>query len=560
MSMQSNLQATQQNQASSKSNQWLTCFLESRVFLRLPAKNLQTLIASLEEINVKAGDTVISPQTATTHYYIIKDGSLDMLADDEFIATLSEGNSFGEEILTNDGHYHMTVIANTNCLLMRLDKQAFEEILVHPILQTASADAASSTNSKLIDTNSHPLHEHTQMLHIPFHKLRIESASLDKKTDYLITHINTGLGKASAFVLSQLGFSTTMLIGELPKKNNVTPLPVNDADELDPSLLAELDALDAQIKSLESITEIDITAPAAETTSAPKNTSIVCLENVDDTQLWTPMPVDDNMTVERLNIVRTKEESAPLLRTPEKTDKTPESSLETENWLADNYVWEKVLGFDNSDEVDELLKEEHQKTSQANTTVRTKIAEDVTIADTPYTNPVPNVTPATNTILAQHQARKQSKPSNAKLYMIAAVITVGLISWPFIAPNTWNQYYDRVTTNVSGIKENTLNELKNISLSTSATTAAPETIPTANTTKPNNDDQIQSVAEQTPPAVAIAPLPAPTTGPTLAEQQFIAFQEAKAQARAEFNQKLDIAVVPTSQNIEQPTTTTPSVE
>ena len=490
--------ARQDSPISSAPNRWLTQFLESRVFLRLPAKNLQALITQFEEVHVQAGRTVVTPNTQADYYYIIKHGMLDMYDTNDHIAMLCEGEGFGEEVLSDNRQYALKVIATTDCVLVRLTREDFDQLLVTPILQTLSSSDYTS-NKNLIDTNPDNLHENLGAQHIPFPCLRTKITTLNKKSDYLITHQDAGLRKASAFTLSQLGYSVTVIEGTLnniANSTNVTELNPTVNEELDPNLLAELEALDAQIKSLEDL-ETNIGEKRPQQEKPPRNTSIECIES-DEEQLWTPIPLSTQMNSDQLRVLKTQEEATPLVRNNPK-NQNASSSIETDSWLADNYVWEKVLGFDGTDEVDELLQEEHKKTTES--------LAQANLNDTFPLNLTPVDTPKESKQVNIHK-RTASKRHSKALYIITSVLALSLIAWPFVMPNTWNHYYDKITSYMTSaeITQKTIGIEPSITLTTES-----------------HSDQI-SPAHQDMAALAL--------------QKQLAIESAKTQARAEFARKL----------------------
>ena len=79
-----------------KNSSWLTRFLEARIFLRLPAKNLQELISQLEEIYIPKGSNIIAPNLSADFFYILKEGQVDINWNHQSFTTINEGSGFGE--------------------------------------------------------------------------------------------------------------------------------------------------------------------------------------------------------------------------------------------------------------------------------------------------------------------------------------------------------------------------------------------------------------------------------------------------------------------------------
>ena len=119
---------------------WMTRMLQSELFSRVPAANIQRIFTKFEPIDVNAGDVVISQDGTGDFYYVIQQGrckvSRHMAGGKNNIklAELGPGDSFGEEALVSDSQRNANVEMLTDGELMRLAKADFVELIKNPLL------------------------------------------------------------------------------------------------------------------------------------------------------------------------------------------------------------------------------------------------------------------------------------------------------------------------------------------------------------------------------------------------------------------------------------------
>lgn len=83
-------------------------------------------------------------------FYVIQEGSVDVVRDHEVVATLGSGEYFGEVALLRDVPRKATVSPRTDAQLLRLDRG--------PFLATVTGNATSSRNAHAIVTSRLGLH------------------------------------------------------------------------------------------------------------------------------------------------------------------------------------------------------------------------------------------------------------------------------------------------------------------------------------------------------------------------------------------------------------------
>jgi len=204
-------------------SQWMMAMLQTTAFLKLPSANIQDLFASLEEVEVKAGDVIVEMGAPGDFYYMIKKGRCKVFrpvgSGENTLAVLGPCESFGEEALISDAPRNATVSMLTDGKLMRLSKENFVALLEDPLLNWADAQLASDLLEKgaeRIDVRLESEFENSRLpgaLNIPLHRLRNEAANLNRHQKYIL-YCDTGQrSSAGSFLLRQLGFETYVLKG-----------------------------------------------------------------------------------------------------------------------------------------------------------------------------------------------------------------------------------------------------------------------------------------------------------------------------------------------------------
>jgi len=205
---------------------WMTRILQSKSFLRIPPANIQHMFMRLQELPVKAGQTVINQGDDGDFYYIICHGSCKVTRESAngasvTLAQLSDGDAFGEEALISANKRNASITMETDGLLMRLSKSDFEELLKAPMLNEVDLEQAKGMVGKgtvLLDVRMESEHKGGSIkgsINIPLFMLRLKAASLDKDKSY-ICYCGTGRrSSAAAFLLSEFGLDCYVLKGGL---------------------------------------------------------------------------------------------------------------------------------------------------------------------------------------------------------------------------------------------------------------------------------------------------------------------------------------------------------
>jgi len=206
---------------------WMTRILQSKAFLQVPPANIQAMFMRIEEVPVKAGQTIIKQGDDGDYYYIINHGKVKVTRNSKtgselVLATLSDGDAFGEEALLSEAKRNANIIMATDGVLMRLSKDDFNALLKEPMLSwvtNAEAEALVREGEGVwLDVRLESEHKNTGIegsINIPLFMLRLKAESLDPSKKYIL-YCDTGRrSSAGAFLLSERGFQVCCLKGGL---------------------------------------------------------------------------------------------------------------------------------------------------------------------------------------------------------------------------------------------------------------------------------------------------------------------------------------------------------
>jgi CRP-like cAMP-binding protein len=98
-------------------------------FADLPAAELDEVAATMSEVEVDAGSSVITLDDYGTAIYFIEQGAAEVLSDGgEATQALGPGDTFGEIALLLTGERTATVVSRTPMRLLSLSDQDFQQI------------------------------------------------------------------------------------------------------------------------------------------------------------------------------------------------------------------------------------------------------------------------------------------------------------------------------------------------------------------------------------------------------------------------------------------------
>ena len=98
-------------------------------FADLPAAELDEVAATISEVEVDAGSSVITLDDYGTAIYFVEQGAAEVLNDGgEATEALGPGDAFGEIALLLTGERTATVVSRTPMRLLSLSDQDFQQI------------------------------------------------------------------------------------------------------------------------------------------------------------------------------------------------------------------------------------------------------------------------------------------------------------------------------------------------------------------------------------------------------------------------------------------------
>ena len=211
---------------------WMTRILQSRAFLQVPAANIQAMFMRIQEVPVQAGDVIIKQGDDGDYYYIIKHGRCKVTRTSKSntqltLATLKDGDAFGEEALLSDAKRNANIIMETDGSLMRLSKEDFNSLLKEPMLSWVTNSEAenmvASGETLWLDVRLDSEHKNngiTGSINVPLFMLRMKAESLDPSKKYIL-YCDTGRrSSAGAFLLSERGITAYCLKGGLQARGS----------------------------------------------------------------------------------------------------------------------------------------------------------------------------------------------------------------------------------------------------------------------------------------------------------------------------------------------------
>lgn len=209
---------------------WIKKLLESKLFYKVPPTNIYHILDHFEEQAVTKGDQVIVQGEVGTCCYFIKQGQANVFVlgeGDEPVATISEGNVFGEDALVNDKPRNASIVMASDGVLMRLEKARFFELLKAPsitMVTPSNIEGFLESGAVLLDVRTQDefdLGHHPKALNIPLHIVLLKSALLDKSQQYITYSGSEDRSKAAAHLLNEAGYNVFAMQGSVDSLNQL---------------------------------------------------------------------------------------------------------------------------------------------------------------------------------------------------------------------------------------------------------------------------------------------------------------------------------------------------
>lgn len=130
----------------------LTYVVQQNILFRnYQAEEHVSIVKAFECINTQAGDIVIKQGDSGEYFYIIESGAVDVFMECSGLKikigqTLKRGKYFGELALMYNTPRAATVISTEDCVLWRIDRQTYRQIVTHHNKETSAEFASLISN------------------------------------------------------------------------------------------------------------------------------------------------------------------------------------------------------------------------------------------------------------------------------------------------------------------------------------------------------------------------------------------------------------------------------
>ena len=211
---------------------WMTRLLQTEAFNKIPPAMLQSLLIKLQPFPVKTGQVVIRQGEPGDYFYTIREGRCAVTrkdspdAEEQLLAEIESGTSFGEDALVSDAERNATVTMLTDGLLMRLARQDFVDLLKNQLITNVDYEQAVAMvdeGAVWVDVRTQDEYESCALedsVNLPLADLRDEITELVFNTKYIICCDNGKRSESAAFMLSHKGFDVYVLDGGIPDSSS----------------------------------------------------------------------------------------------------------------------------------------------------------------------------------------------------------------------------------------------------------------------------------------------------------------------------------------------------
>ena len=197
----------------------------SLLFRRVPAESLEEAVRRMQPVEVSEGEEIIRQWQPGDTFYVIDEGRAEVWREEfpgddaERVATLDEGDCFGEEALVTGNQRSATVRMSSAGRLLVLGKEDFTDLISHAMIREADAPVAKAmleNGYRLLDVRYEEEAEESAIpgsLLIPLHELRERADELDAEGRYVVYCRSGKRSAVAALLLSQRRFEAISLKG-----------------------------------------------------------------------------------------------------------------------------------------------------------------------------------------------------------------------------------------------------------------------------------------------------------------------------------------------------------
>ena len=201
---------------------WMMALAKTHPFSQLAVPQFEKLFQCMEEIKVKAGDTIITQGEEGDYFYLVKKGQCLVSRHNGKkeipLAELGPTESFGEEALLAHTTRNATVRMLKNGRLMRINQSDFHRFLKSQIIHWIDPDEVTNVLSdgaiKIDLTEKYkPEARISGAIKIPPFMLRNQMKKLSRQKTYLLLCDNDSECAVASYLMSLRGLKSFVLRG-----------------------------------------------------------------------------------------------------------------------------------------------------------------------------------------------------------------------------------------------------------------------------------------------------------------------------------------------------------
>jgi uncharacterized protein YhbP (UPF0306 family) len=114
------------------------------VIMDLPVRPAQSILVSLQQMSVSAGDAIVRQGTPADKFLVIVDGEVELVRDEgsgeTVVASLGQGQLFGEVAIMRDQPRTATARAKTDVKLLAVERDTFKDLIAQAMELTPDFD------------------------------------------------------------------------------------------------------------------------------------------------------------------------------------------------------------------------------------------------------------------------------------------------------------------------------------------------------------------------------------------------------------------------------------
>ena len=193
-------------------------------FSLLPPEKMSALLDKFKDLTYAPGEEIIREGGKGGEYYIIKSGKVAVLKkmmndEAEHVATLEDGEGFGEEALITGSPRSATVRAIDETAVWTLSKADFDSIVKSSFLEEVypeDVDPEADRSTTFLDVRMKMEYDEERIpgaVNIPLDELRRRYTELDRSKEYYVYCLMGARSATAAFLMNTQGIKARSIKG-----------------------------------------------------------------------------------------------------------------------------------------------------------------------------------------------------------------------------------------------------------------------------------------------------------------------------------------------------------